>query len=337
MRTRSDDVAHYDVTHLPDGHPDRPAALHHALNAVVPPSSQHAADAVGSSARPVAPAVADLLSSAERGCVSLDLLFGIYSGGSLVGACLVAEAPGSAALVFVSQPEARSEARGGTIDGTAVREALDRAVQAAAARSIALLQVLQEPGSPELTGLLVASGFHRLTRLIYLERSTAGCAEGGRVASDLVWRSYRPEDDPLFGTALEATYRQSLDCPELTGLRTTSEVLAGHRATGAFDASLWWLAIRGDTPVGVLLLSRMCTQPALEIAYVGVAQPSRGTGVANALLAKTFTLARGDGAKLVTLAVDERNHPARRMYGRWGFAQYASREAWVATQAGTIG
>ena len=46
----------------------------------------------------------------------------------------------------------------------------------------------------------------------------------------------------IFERAIERSYEQSLDCPELSELRTVQDALAGHRAAGTFDASLWWVS-----------------------------------------------------------------------------------------------
>ena len=122
-----------------------------------------------------------------------------------------------------------------------------------------------------------------------------------------------------------------MDCPELAGLRSTREVLAGHRARAGFDPALWWVAQRGGMAVGVLLLNRIESQAAVEIEYLGVTQSSRGTGVADALLERTVLEAGRHDANFVTLAVDKRNVPARRMYARWNFAETFTRDAFIAS------
>jgi GNAT superfamily N-acetyltransferase len=128
---------------------------------------------------------------------------------------------------------------------------------------------------------------------------------------------------------------ESLDCPELTGLRPIAEVLAGHRATGLFDSSLWWVARRGEEPVGVMLLNRIPDVEALEVVYMGVAQAARGTGVADGLLDQAVAAAKQAGASTLALAVDQRNTPARRLYTRWGFTETGARDAWIATSVPT--
>jgi GNAT superfamily N-acetyltransferase len=109
------------------------------------------------------------------------------------------------------------------------------------------------------------------------------------------------------------------------------EILAGHLATGEFDPGLWWLAMRHGRPVGVVLLNRIPPEPAVELVYMGVAQPMRGGGLAHALLGRALGVTGSVGAKFVALAVDQRNIPARRLYQRWGFLETARREVWIVT------
>jgi ribosomal protein S18 acetylase RimI-like enzyme len=208
---------------------------------------------------------------------------------------------------------------------------LERLKEAAWDRSIKLLQVLLKPEATALARLLDRAGFVYLTRLLYLQREVKGAIPSDAICPDLSWLPFTEEYEDLFLTALSASYVQSLDCPELIRIRTTREVLEGHRATGIHDPQLWWVALRGEEVVGVLLLTRLAGQPWMEIVYIGVAASARGKGVSDALLAKAFALCGQHSAKILTLAVDHGNTPARRMYDRWGFMQTNTRDAWIAT------
>ena len=114
-------------------------------------------------------------------------------------------------------------------------------------------------------------------------------------------------------------------------MRTAAEVLAGHRTSGLFDPAHWWVVMRESQPVGVLLLCGVPGRAALEITYIGVAQPVRGTGVANALVKRAIEAVRSVNAGTLTLAVDRRNLPARRLYQRWFFRPIAMRDVFVAS------
>ena len=316
---------------IPAGHPDHALALHLSLN-VEPP---------GNSQAPM-PLVLRSLQDAKRRGVRTDLLLGAYRGETLLAACLAMESPGGAATVFISDDlstAANRRSPGAELRSTTlVREATTavlEALQAAAReRPIVLLEVLLDSASTTLAEALEAAGFRYLTRLLYLERTTGSGAASKRAARDLDWLSFKPELEPLFCTILDRTYVQSLDCPELPGLRPTADVLACHRAAGVFDPKLWWVAMRGEAPVGVLLLSRTPGERALEIVYLGVAQAARGTGVADALLERAVALGGRIGVKSLALAVDRRNGPALAMYARWDFKPIGAREAWIASPLG---
>ena len=211
---------------------------------------------------------------------------------------------------------------------------LRRLQVAARERSLTLLEALVRPESQPVGRAMAEAGFRYLTRLCYLRIDLPGRAPYPPGPTDLEWVTYAPDREGLFREAIELTYAQSLDCPELSGLRPSSDALAGHRATGIFDPALWFVAMRGGQPLGLILLNRIVPEPALELVYMGVAQPVRRQGVANALLGRAFDSAGSVGAVLVALAVDERNLAARRLYARWGFSEMTTRDAWIASPCG---
>jgi GNAT superfamily N-acetyltransferase len=143
--------------------------------------------------------------------------------------------------------------------------------------------------------------------------------------------AYAPAHDSLFHDVVEQTYEETKDCNELTGLRSTADFLAEHRAGVGDPSAHWWLAARRGRPIGVLLTAPILDVKSLEIVYLGVAQPARKTGVANALLARAVQIARARNDALLMLGVDERNEPARRLYDRWGFLEAARKDVWIAT------
>ena len=306
------------VERLVPASPDFHAALYLALNGA-PPGTDPAAD----------PRILELLTDVHRGSLAVNLLFGTYRHGRLVSACVAVESPGAAALVSLPTDAKSNSSLGGMV------EALRTLRAAAVDRGIVLLEILLPPGSSELSRTVQAAGFRFLTGLVYLTRpsNAPGSFHEGVEDSvqELSWVEYSPETDRLFQEGIERTYAQSLDCPELTGLRSTAEVIAGHRAVGLFDPSLWFAALRQKEPVGVILLSRMSVPQTLEVVYMGVAQPARGTGVANALLRRAVDAGDRLDATTLALAVDQRNAPALRLYDKWGFARTGFRDAWIAT------
>lgn len=276
-----------------------------------------------------APQIENLITSAKRGTVSIDLFVGAYQNGDLVSVALVVESPGGAAMVFVVGNRSSERWAQATV-------VLLQAVQTVAwERSIVLLEILLEPGSEALAGAIGEAGFRKITRLLYLQRHDRTGTPAARTTPELEWVHFSEARQPLFESTLASTYKDSQDCPELAGLRTISDVLAGHRATEVFDPKLWWVALSNGAPVGVILLNRIQAEAALEVDYMGVVPSARGRGVADALLSRAATLAREINANHLTLAVDERNEPARHLYARWGFTDFGVREAWIASPSPT--
>ncbi len=288
-------------------------ALHRALDVPCPGTG-----------RPPAGPVADLLATLDRGTASIDMLLGAYSGGQLLSVCLAVESPGAVAMVFAPSG-LRSD-----LERRALVAMLRRLQVAARERSLVLLEALVRPDSQPVARALSEAGFRYLTRLCYLRIDLPGRASCPPGPTDLEWVTYAPDREGLFREALELTYAQSLDCPELSGLRPSSDALAGHRATGIFDPQLWFVAKRGGQPLGLILLNRIVPEPALELVYMGVAQAVRRQGVANALLGRALDTAGSVGAEVMALAVDQRNRAARRLYARWGFFEMTTRDAWIA-------
>ena len=304
----------FEIRRIPTGDRDHLVGLHRVFGLSVPAASD-----------PSATPIANLLAGARRGAVSIDLLLGAYRGSELISPVLAVESAGGAAMVFISPVQHGEMVHRATV---AVLEALQ---VVAWKRSVALLEILLLPDCEAPARAVAQSGFRRITCLRYLRREQAVSLPPAMSVDDLQWVQYAPSREELFGRALEATYAQSQDCPELTSLRSTANVLAGHRASGVFDPALWWVLLRRTEPVGVLLLNEILGERVLEVDYMGVAQSARGMGVGDALLARAVVAARQAGVAALALAVDQRNRPARRLYGRWGFEETGTRDAWIAS------
>lgn len=278
------------------------------------------------------PAVVELLSDVAAGPLRIALVHGAFRNGGLVSAVLAVESPGGSALVLIPHDDFESDRLPGT--GLALRAL----ASAAWTRSAILLEVLLPPELAHLADMLKSAGFRHLTNLLYLLRSTVSSpafqARGTNFGA-LTWATYSESTQSLFCEAVRRSYVQSSDCPELTAIRTPQQAIASHQTAGTHDPNLWFVAMRANDPVGVLLLSRMRRQPAVEIVYMGVAQPARGTGVADALMVRAVETARSASATRMALAVDARNAPARRFYSRWGFVEVGGRSAWIATPGDT--
>lgn len=261
------------------------------------------------------------LEDVETGELDLSGLWVARRRGRILGSLLTQHLAGRAAAVWA--PEVLR-----TWNRTTMATALVRcAVEALRSKGVALAQALLEHGSPRQAGLdLERGGVPRVTELCYLERSTRLSAVRRRSTPRMEWVSYSDQTDAMFREALEATYIDSLDMPELEGLRSLDDVLAGHRAAGRFVPDYWLLGRLPDEPqaLAVLLLSGHPSRSSWEVAYLGLSPAARGRGLGHAALEHAFELVRSSADRL-ELAVDVRNTPACRLYESAGFTPFDRR------------
>jgi ribosomal protein S18 acetylase RimI-like enzyme len=221
-----------------------------------------------------------------------------------------------------------------TIDGPAAAAIEDALLQDARAwltgQGIKLCQALLTTSEAEHAHCLVRNQFRRITGLSYLARKLPIEGHGPSGRSVLSFQPFSEADPELFAATLEATYEETRDFPELNGIRTRYEVLAGHQAQGTFDPSRWWLVREGDQACGVLLTSSAAEERSWEVIYMGLVRAARGRQLGRVLLAKAGKEAADAGARRLTLCVDERNQPARKLYQASGFEQVDRREVFLA-------
>ena len=75
----------------------------------------------------------------------------------------------------------------------------------------------------------------------------------------------------------------------------------------------------GSDAVGIMLLSRLRSDDAMELTYLGLMPHARGKGLGRRMLAQGLATARNCGVKSMVLAVDNRNRPAQRLYAKMNF------------------
>jgi ribosomal protein S18 acetylase RimI-like enzyme len=280
---------------------------------------------------------------------------------------------GRTAMLFVSGPERRSRGVAGLGFGSkarthapgyghAERVALIRhaCVQAAVpgpvtGMGVRLAQALLEAKETDAARAYRDAGFTQLGDLAYMRRPLRrGAAlpevgpwpEGLRVESirDLAKAGVpSAEIDARLLAALEGSYVQTRDCPELCGLRDASDVLESHRNVGVYDPALWWIVSDAEGPQGCMLLTVCPEQDSVELVYVGLSPKVRGKGLGHNLMAlglkaiheQVLTAGRPAGPPHIagggglTCAVDTRNEPAMRLYRRLGFERFGVRIPFV--------
>ena len=246
-----------------------------------------------------------------------------FDGKSVAATCLWVPSPGRSAMLFAPNLNQFPKA------AAAVEACVRAALADAASADVALVQVMLEPEDELGAGTFARAGLHRLATLIYMERTPPPAAPSVQLPAGLRLQEYGPACHAALRKVVLGSYEQTLDCPALSGLRDIEDVLAGHKAVGRFDPALWTLVLEGDTPLGCLLLAEIPNRHALDLVYLGLLPAARGRGIGRALMQRMFATGRERGFEVLTLAVDEGNAPALRLYHRFGFTPVTRRVALI--------
>lgn len=293
------------------------------------------------------------LASAPAHGIDLDLFFGTVE--ARIGderpitdwvsqVVLVVPGAGRTGVVFLAEPKA------------GVAQGLDHARRVACLReataharslggTIQILQCLPEPTEPWADKALREAGYSFIGHLLYLRRPlqekspteaavdpSAPWPEGVQVLrmKDLA------DPDETLKAGLERTYIDTRDCPGLTGLRQTEDVIASHRAPGVYDPALWHVVFLNGQPCGCVLLNRCPELRCFELVYLGLGPEVRGMGLGKRLMELGLRTCRESGglggkggAWDVTCAVDASNAPAMKLYQGLGFRPFQRRMAFV--------
>ncbi|MEL7237660.1 MAG: GNAT family N-acetyltransferase [Planctomycetota bacterium] len=196
-----------------------------------------------------------------------------------------------------------------------------------------LLQCLLPTNSHAVVDLLTRCEFRLLTTLVYLTRTVRRAPRKLALPAGYHTEAYGPNTHALFAEAIDRSYIDSLDCPELTGRREVEDVIAGHKAAGEFHPSLWSVLVETETnrPVGVLLLAGMgnAASEGIELVYLALVPEARGKGLGHVLLGHAEAVAARSASKQLALAVDGRNTPALSLYRKHKLREAQSRLALV--------
>lgn len=248
-------------------------------------------------------------------------LFVVREPGAVVGAVVCQSVPGATGLVW---PPGVAPSHTDAADLLALH-----AVDWLRAGGARVVQALLSPEEEPLAGPLERAGLARITDLWYLRHESGTVLGGISAPARAQFHALGSVGLAAFGPALEQTYEGTLDCPEVNGVRTLDEVLAGHRAQGRFDPDHWWLVTSDSTAVGVVIVAEMPETGEWELAYMGVVPRARRQGFGRELLLHVLTEARAADAPAVTLSVDARNRPAWQLYSSAGFEPHDRRAVYL--------
>lgn len=267
------------------------------------------------------PALVEYYRSTTGGRKPGDGLLLARVGRQAVGAMLVTVIAGRLALAW--PPRLWGQLPPGLATPDRVCEQLYHAsLRFARQASVQLIQLSLGFYQQNLAGAAAAAGFTPLTQMLFLRRRTdLPLAPEFTVASGrLQLVPYHPQDHDLFVNVFAQCQTDADDCRELVGRRQPADVVASLVMHGEVVTESWWLVCDPQQrPMGCLMLARGVREPVFEVSYLGLVPGCRGYRLGQELLAFAVSRAREQGAAEIALAVDCRNHPARRLYARAGF------------------
>lgn len=262
---------------------------------------------------------------------------------------LAIPSPGRSALVFLSRPVPIGDR---PTERVSCAVALTDHLAELPEHPIDIAQALPAAGERWAVDALMAAGWQIVGELAYMRRPLSpedaprqGLLRGREPEPDLpdgVELEPISIPDPgspnlgLLVDALDDSYTDTLDCPELCGLRRTSDIAASHGAIGRPELAIWTLIRHEGRPAGAVLLAGLPEQHCYELVYIGLGPSLRGLGLGELLMrraiaqlsARVKQSAMRTGWSL-TCAVDTANTPAVRLYQRLGFTPFDRRVACV--------
>jgi mycothiol synthase len=267
--------------------------------------------------------VANALHLVQTGELDPQGVFVLRGDNELLGALVCLPVPGASALLWPPScvaAEAQSE-----------REDLlmQHALRYLRQRGVKLAQALPAPIETPLCESLQRNGFMHITHLWYMRHDLEIPVRWLAWPVRLDFQPYDPADPAAFHDTLLRTYEETQDCPEVNGVRSIDEVIAGHQAQGRYDPDRWWLATFEGRPVGVLLLVELPESGDWDVSYMGIVPEARRRGFAREMLLRALCEARAADVLNVTLSVDGRNLPAWQLYRSIGFEAFDRGEIYL--------
>jgi ribosomal protein S18 acetylase RimI-like enzyme len=272
-------------------------------------------------------AVVDFLQFTVQRHIDLNALWVAEREGRVAWAALPIVSPGRTMLLLAPPGDRLGAADAGEDAAGAL---LDAVCGHFAARGVQLAQALLDPSDNAARELYLARSFREVAELQYLQADVRRTAPAAALPDGFDWLTYSPAVHDTFAATIVQSYRDSLDCPGLNGLRNIEDVITGHKASGGeFDASWWFVLRERGEPRAVLLLARTAHQDAVELVYLGLVPAARGRGLGDVVMRHALHVIGSSSSSRTTLAlaVDAHNVPALRLYHRHGLRRIGSKLA----------
>lgn len=246
----------------------------------------------------------DLLASGELNAAGLLVA---RSGKQIVGAALYELHPGNAAIAWPP----------GAVEPAIADQLANAVVERFRGAGVKQAQSLLNPAERERARPLERAGFQFVTQLAFFARVVTGQPVPDTSTQLVITPVAGP--DTRFAQVLLATYEGTLDCPELNGVRSGDEILAGYEAKA--DRTDWFLVSTDGEPIGVVMFAPGPQLDMLDLSYVGLVPAARRKGYGRELVRFALRHAALSAAEWLVLSVDVRNEPALRLYHAHGFRE----------------
>jgi ribosomal protein S18 acetylase RimI-like enzyme len=161
-------------------------------------------------------------------------------------------------------------------------------------------------------------GFQPPIHLLYLVSTQHRELE---TTTDLEFEPFAETHQPRLANMIARTYVDSKDAPQLNGIRSMEDVIAGYRQTGTYDPTSWFLVRHENQDVGCLLLADHPGSGHLELIYMGIVPEARGRGWGARVIEFALCHAPRCDRRHLILAVDAENEPALRLYRQAGLVR----------------
>lgn len=193
------------------------------------------------------------------------------------------------------------------------------------ARQVKVAQLLIDTEERNDCRALRQVGFQAITQITTLRRELRDPA-GSPEAKVAVTLEPANAADSRIGSLLLTTYEGTLDCPELNGLRTADEIVAGYEDSGT---PRWYTIRFENADIGVVILTAGLQPGEIELSYVGLHPSARGRGLGRAAVKRVMEQARSASASTITVTVDVRNIPAIQLYESFGFREFETQDVYL--------
>lgn len=146
----------------------------------------------------------------------------------------------------------------------------------------------------------------------------------------LQFEPYRKLPFHQWCSLIRDAYRESLDVPEIEGVRSIEQTLEGYAVNQPSNTDAWFAISIQQSLAGCLILSVPSRRQA-EITYLGLHPQFRSKGYGFEIMRFALQWMLEQNTELASLCVDCRNLPAIQLYQRFDFNPTEAYHAWATT------